>query len=223
MVSDYFPRLLANIGPTIAELFFKLEDENVSWIDFLKGYNRCAGRMTLSASLTVLYQLYTVASAMADNPTHLAFHPDGKITGYLLLNDVIMFLWMCWVIQRTSRIFKPLEDKSTVVLPEIYPLITSAFIYCSEVLDDLSIENPEIFVLQTKIPAEKLHTWILTTIPGLATCISQYVQFKLQAEIASPSAVHITYIFIYQMNYNNDLWFFASKSKTMHGYFFKLI
>ncbi|XP_058090990.1 uncharacterized protein LOC131237303 [Magnolia sinica] len=180
---DCFMELLVHLGPAIVDLFFTSDEGGVHWVEFLRGYVRCCGRMSLSMSINNLYRLYAAASGKAVIPSKLDFESDdadSKISGSLMPSDVLMLLWMCWIMSRSSRIRKLSDEKATLILPDINHLIFSAITLCNENSNDLNFKDCNILTLENHIFAQKFHHWVSTTVPGLAHCFSQYVHNRLQ-------------------------------------------
>ncbi|OVA12850.1 hypothetical protein BVC80_1805g55 [Macleaya cordata] len=178
-----FSRLLCHLGSAIVDLFFVADEGGVHWVEFLRGYIRCCGRMSLSLSLNTLYRLYATMSAKAGVPSELEFETeddDSKISGYLMSNDVLMILWMCWIMSWSSEISKFSKRQAEVDLPNINHLLLSAVTSCTEISNDVNIWSCSISDLEIQLPAQKLHTWALTTVPSLAHCFTQYIHDRLQ-------------------------------------------
>lgn len=186
-VPEHFTEMLVNLGPSIVDLFFNTGKEDVDWVAFLKGYNRCCGRMPLSASIYNLYKLYTALGREVGIGSGIVFDHDtdaGKIIGNVKLSDVLMLLWLCWTMAQSTKISKYCKQP-TYVLPDVYHLITSAYI-CSHEIDGLSnAGHGQTLELEKEISLQKLHMWILATIPGLSHCFTQYIQGRFHACITS--------------------------------------
>lgn len=185
-IPEHFPQLMSNVGPSIASLFLTAVDDavGVDWVGFLKGFNRCCARMPVSSSLDLLYKIYAMACGRAGTPCNLEFDSDaddGKVGGSFGSGELLMILWMCWVIEQESRILRMCKgEKDAVVLPDVSHLMLSAFVSCGVVGDDEKVWHFEVLGVDSGVSAQKLQTWVLTTAPGLANCLSKYVQEKLQ-------------------------------------------
>lgn len=180
---ECFLKLLAQLGLSLVDLFFIADKGGIQWVEFLRGFIRCCGRMPLSMALNNLFRLYSVCAIKAGIPSKLDFESDSvdsKIGGYLLPSELRMLLWMCWIMSQSSRIMKFSEGKFVLVLPDVNHLILSATISCSENSKDLNVKECDISALKNHISAQKLHIWALTTTPGLADCFTQYVHSQLQ-------------------------------------------
>ncbi|XP_077220878.1 TLD-domain containing nucleolar protein [Tasmannia lanceolata] len=176
-----FLELLPNLGPAIIDLLFN-QVEGVNWLEFLKDYIRVCGRMPLSGSLNLLLKLYATIRAKSGVPSKLEFESDsddGKISGSLMAKDLLMILWLCWIMSQNSKILKLGKENVGLVLPDIDHLVFSALEFC-EVGDGLNIRECDIFGLENQISAQKVHMWALTTVPGLGNCFTQYVNDRLQ-------------------------------------------
>ncbi|OVA12851.1 TLDc [Macleaya cordata] len=182
-VPECFLKLLCQLGPAIVDLFFTVDKGGVHWIEFLRGYIRCCGRMSSSVSLNTLYRLYAGTSAKAGFPSKLEFESeddDSKISGYFMSSDVLMLLWMCWTMSWCSEFSKFSKHQAELDLPDVNHLILSAVTSCTEVSNDVNVWNCSISGLEVQLPAQKLHMWALTTVPSLAHCFTQYVHDRLQ-------------------------------------------
>ncbi|XP_078448351.1 TLD-domain containing nucleolar protein [Wolffia australiana] len=179
---EKFREILASLGPSIVDLFFNRGKENITWADFLRGYNRCCGRISLSASIHDLYRLYSALVKDNDLISGPSLEDDDldsvKLTGKLKLVDVLMLLWICWIMVQSTKITKVCK-RSSYVLPDLRPLITSAYVSSGEIGDDQTLD------LENEISLQKLHMWILATVPGLSHCFTQYIKDRLHIYIAS--------------------------------------
>ncbi|KAF8405346.1 hypothetical protein HHK36_010250 [Tetracentron sinense] len=178
-VPECFPGLLSHLGSSIVDLFFRAGEGGVNWIEFLRGYIRCCGRMSVSISLNTLYRLYAATGV----PTKVEFESDdadSKISGSFTPTDVLMLLWMCWTMLSDSRNLKSSEGKAKLDLPDINHLVLSAVISCTEIGDTLNVWDFSISGLEVQLPAGKLHMWALTTAPSLTNCFTQFVHVRLQ-------------------------------------------
>ncbi|XP_068646698.1 uncharacterized protein [Aristolochia californica] len=173
-----FPELLAHLGPTIADQFFVSNKGGIVWVDFLRGYVRCCGRVSSSISLKTLYKVYAAVCVKVGLPLKLEFEsdePDSKISGSLLPSDIFMLLWTCWIMSITK-----ITKNDGVILPDIKNLVLAAIQSCTVATGDLTEAAWEVSTTQEPVPAPKLHVWALTTVPGLAHCLSQFIHDRLQ-------------------------------------------
>ncbi|XP_072974503.1 uncharacterized protein [Typha angustifolia] len=189
-VPDEFPQLVQHLGPSVVSLFFTTSDGDSDWVDFLKRYNRCCARMPVAQSLNMLYRLYSAACREAGFGCNLEFDSDeddgGKVGGSFGSNELLMFLWMCWIMMQCRRISMRINgEKDVLVLPDVKPLILSAMVSCGVVGDDEGIWNCNVLGFEKSISVQKLQTWVLTTAPGLVQSLSHYVREKLQDCMAS--------------------------------------
>nr|DAD46993.1 TPA_asm: hypothetical protein HUJ06_016930 [Nelumbo nucifera] len=139
--------------------------------------------MSASMSLNTLYRLYAVTSAKAGHPSKLEFESDetdGKISGSLVSADVLMLLWICWIMFQSSRYLKSSKGQAKIDLPDIKHLILSAVTSCAELGNDLNIWDCSISSLEFELPAGKFHMWALKTVPNLVQCFNQFVHNRLQ-------------------------------------------
>ncbi|XP_050237896.1 uncharacterized protein LOC126687377 isoform X2 [Mercurialis annua] len=184
-MSDSFCLLVDNLGESIVQLFFVVDKGGgVSWIELLRGYLNCCGRVPASVALNVLLKLFCTTCAKAGLPLKLEFEPmnddDGKIGGFVLATDVVMLLWICWTMLWDSKTCTSLEGRGNLCLPDVSHLVLSAVVYCVEDSGGFDLWDCDISALDVQIPAGKFVTWALTTVPCLTDCFTQFVNARLQ-------------------------------------------
>ncbi|KAK9112995.1 hypothetical protein Scep_020514 [Stephania cephalantha] len=179
-----FLKLLSQLGQTIVDLFFVAgEGGGVNWIEFLRGYTKCCARMPVSMYIHTLCRVFAAASEKAGFLKDLEFEfydTDCKISGNFTPGDLIILLWLCWVMSQVTKrvpLFK-VEDK--LGLPDIDHIVLSAISTCVEARDELKMWDCSALDLEVQLPAQNVHAWILKTVPGLADCFSQYVHARIQ-------------------------------------------
>ncbi|KAL6295602.1 hypothetical protein ACE6H2_003744 [Prunus campanulata] len=177
-VPDSFPMLLDHLGSSILDLFFISEKGGVSWVEFVRGYNKCCVRMSASMSLNILLKVFAVTLQKAGSPSNLEFESDDvecKITGSLKPVDVLVLLWMCWAISWNSRTSKISKEKTDLPLPDINQIVLSAVVSCADVGSGLNVWDCQLSVLEVELPVGKFLSWVLRTVPSLPDCFSQFV------------------------------------------------
>lgn len=187
-VPDYFLRLLDQLGPSIVDLFFVAQKGGISWVEFLRGYTKCCGRMSASMSLDNLLRVFSFMTVKVGMPSKLQFESDDadcKISGSLQPNELLVLLWMCWTMMWSSRMSKFSHRKLNLTLPDINDLVLSAIVSCAELGSSLNVWECDIRRLEVQLPAGKIHTWALNTVPNLADVFSQFVHFGLQNNATS--------------------------------------
>ena len=187
-VLDYFLQLLDHLGPSIAEVYFMPEKGGIGWVEFLRGYTKCCGRMSASMSLGALMRVFSVMTVKVGIPSKLQFESDDadcKISGSLQPNELLGLLWICWIMTWSSRMSKFSNGKLNLDLPDINNLVLSAVVSCAEVGNDLNVWDYDITKLELQLPAGKIHTWALNTVPNLADCFVQFVHVRLQKTATS--------------------------------------
>lgn len=182
-------RLLSNLGSTIVDLYFIPDDGGLSWVEFVRGYVNCCGRMTASVCLTNLLRVFEVAAKRVGLAAELGFESDGsdsKVTGHLMPSDVYALLILCWSMSwsTTTIMVSKSEEDPVFCVPDVENLLFSAIESCAEGGGSLDFWNCDIFDLQAKVPAGKFMTWVLGTIPRLPDCFSQFVSGSLQRSVA---------------------------------------
>lgn len=181
-----FQGLLSHLGSSIVDLFFLADKGGVSWIEFLKGYVKCCGRMYASTSFNMLFRVFAMAAVKADISAKLLFESDDsdcKMSGFLTPTDVLMLLWMCYVMSLNSKFFESLGGKGDYSLPDLSHLVLSAVLLCAEVGNDLNPWDCDILSMTVPLPAGKIHMWALKTVPSLPDCFTQFVHGRIQKTI----------------------------------------
>lgn len=185
-VPDGFSGLLENLGSSIADLFFVSDEDGVSWLEFVRGYNKCSARMSSSMSLNTLLRVFASAVKTSGLSLNLEIESedegDHKITGFLTPNDVLMLLWLCWSMvwdSQSSKLPKK-KKKGSLFLPDISHIVWSAVTSCSETESELDVWDRDITGLEVQIPAGKFLTWVLHTLPSLPDCFAHFVHSRIQ-------------------------------------------
>ncbi|KAI3745981.1 hypothetical protein L6452_08396 [Arctium lappa] len=179
---ENFPGLLNHLGHAIVDQFFIAEKGGLDWIAFLHGYTNCCGRMPTSSSLNNLLKVFGVAMMKSGVTTGLQLESseaDHKINGYLLPADLLMLLWMCWVMSWSSKNPQLSKGKAKFGLPDINNLVLSAVSSCADGGADLNIWDCNLFDSNIQLPIGKLHVWALRTVPNLSECFVQFIHSRL--------------------------------------------
>lgn len=182
-VPDSFPRLLEHLGSSFIDLFFVPDKEGLNWVEFVKGYVKCCGRMSASMSFNTLLRVYSVTAKNAGFSPKLEFESDEadcKINGSISTVDLIMFLCMCWTMSWDGRRAKSAECKGCLFLPDITHLILSALVSCTESGNSLDVWDTDVSGLELELPIGKFLTWALTTIPNISECLAHFCNSRLQ-------------------------------------------
>ena len=177
-----FPVLLSHVGSAIVDQFFLTEKGGVSWVEFLRGYVNCCGRTVTSASFNNLFKVFVIAHNKAGLPVGLQFdsaEDDGKMSGSLLPTDLVMLLWMCWIMSWDSRKLQSSTSPGSSGLPDIHHLVLSAVESCAESSNKFDLWNSRISGLDVQLLAAKFHMWGVKTVPYLADCLAHFVYTRL--------------------------------------------
>ncbi|XP_027333194.1 uncharacterized protein LOC113848033 [Abrus precatorius] len=194
-VSDLLPVLLNHLGSSLVDQFFVTDRGGINWVEFVRGYNKCCGRVSASISLNMLLRVFVDISGRASVPLHLEFESgdaDCKINGFLLPSHVLLLLSVCWVMSWGSRILK---GEGSTSLPDLTHLVLSASTSCAKVEGGFNVWDCDISSLEVQLPAGKFVTWVMSTVPCLPDCLRQYFHARLQMavtagdEVASSSSV----------------------------------
>lgn len=194
-VADSLRGLLGNLGPSIADLFFVPEKGGLSWVEFLRGFVKCCGRMPASMLLNTLLRVFATTFARAGLTLKLEFESgdaDCKISGFLRPIDVLMIFWMCWTMWGDARARKFSKGKEEIFLPDVNHLVLSAVESCAEVGSDVNFWDCNISDLEIQLPVGKFLTWTLTTVPSLTDCFTQFVYVRLQSCVTSENPSEIS-------------------------------
>ncbi|XP_021905325.1 uncharacterized protein LOC110820205 isoform X2 [Carica papaya] len=181
-MSDSFSALLDHLGSSMVDLYFIPEKEDVSWVNFVKGYVKCCGRLSASMSFNRLLRLFAVTARKAGLPLKLEFESDEadcKINGFLKPADVLMLLCMCWTMSWDSRA-KSLKEQQNLYLPDLGHLVLSAVLSCAEVGSDLNLWEWDISGLEIELPIGNFLTWAFTTVPAITDCFIQFFHARLE-------------------------------------------
>ncbi|PON70764.1 TLDc domain containing protein [Parasponia andersonii] len=181
---DAFLGLLDSFGSAMVNLFFVPGKGGVSWVEFVKGYNKCSGRMSSSMSLNALLRVFCAAVRKAGLSLSLEFESDDadcKISGFLLPTDVLLFLWFCWTMLWDSHNSKISKMRVKLCLPDVNHVVISAITSSAEVNSSLNVWNCDISGLEVQLPIGKFRTWVLQTLPSLPDCFVQFVHARIQS------------------------------------------
>lgn len=179
---DSFSGLLENVGASIVDVFFVAEKGGLSWVEFVKGYVKCCGRMAASMVVSNLLRVFALAANKAGHQVDLQFESDEadcKVGGHLVPTDVLMLLWMCWTMLWSSKVHKLPRGKVALFLPDISCLVLSAVVSCADNGSSLNLWNFDIFGSEVQLPAGKFVAWALATVPTLPDCYSQFIHEHL--------------------------------------------
>ncbi|PON93859.1 TLDc domain containing protein [Trema orientale] len=176
--------LLDSFGSAMVNLFFVPGKGGVRWVEFVKGYNECSGRMSSSMSLNTLLRVFCAAVRKAGLSLSLEFESDDadcKISGFLLPNDVLLFLWFCSTMLWDSHNSKISKKRVKLCLPDVNHMVMSAITSSAEVNSSLNVWNCDISGLEVHLPIGKFLTWVLQTLPSLPDCFAQFVHARIQS------------------------------------------
>ncbi|KAM6574261.1 hypothetical protein CsatA_022588 [Cannabis sativa] len=185
-IPDAFPDLLDHFGSAMVDLFFMPEKEGVSWVEFVKGYNKCSARMSSSMSLNNLLRVFFATAKKAGLPLNLEFESDDadcKISGFLLPTDVFLFFWLCWTMLWDSHNLRSSKAKAILCLPDINHLVKSVLTSSSEVSSSLNIWDCDLLGLEVQLPVGNFISWILSTLSSLPDCFSQFVHARILSSV----------------------------------------
>ncbi|KAF9604417.1 hypothetical protein IFM89_006426 [Coptis chinensis] len=165
------------------------DKEGVDWIQFLRGYIKCCGRMPALMSLNKLYKLYvaTCSKAGLASKLELEFESDDtdKVSGYFTSIDVVMFLWIRWAMSQNAIMKKLSLWEEKLEILDMNPLALSAITSCTDDVKELNVWDCCVSGLDVQLPAQKLHMWVLSLVPSLAHCFKEYVDARFRVSVVS--------------------------------------
>ncbi|GAV76083.1 TLD domain-containing protein [Cephalotus follicularis] len=182
-IHDNFMGVLDHLGSSLVDLFFVPEKGGVSWVEFVKAYVKCCGRISASTSLNTLLRLFHMTMDKAGFSSKLEFESDDadcKISGSLLPIDVLMLLCMCWTMQWNFRSLKFFKRQEKLCLPDFSHLVLSSVISCDEVGSGFNVWKCDISSLDFNLPVGKFLTWTMKTVPSIVDCFTEFFHAKLQ-------------------------------------------
>lgn len=191
--------LSQNVASTIIDSIFEPNEKGISWRAFLRGVEKCH-QPSVSFKLKLLLFFFFRLKKKAELPTTFSFTnedfgnlPQANPTGDMNLPELQDFLWLCWLMgyDANSHDMDGLLD-----LPNVEPLVKSAHLACSD--KDLAADS---------LLMEKLHKWMLRTIPGLPVSLLEYIQFRIHKSAASIQVLslskfssHFVVIWVFQQH-----------------------
>ncbi|KAL9271597.1 hypothetical protein AKJ16_DCAP25566 [Drosera capensis] len=183
----YLTSLLDHFGPAVIDLHFTSQNGGgISWIEFLRGYMRCCGRIPASSSLNALFKVSALSAEKAGSSQKLQFDSgeDGgsKVRGSITPVELGMILWLCWMMSWSARRSSNCATtKNVVYLPDVNSLVASAIVCCAENgSSDFDAWRSEVLTFQVELDAAKIHSWTLTTVPNLAGCFSHFIHSTIE-------------------------------------------
>ncbi|KAI4317135.1 hypothetical protein L6164_025034 [Bauhinia variegata] len=192
-IPDSLPVLLDHLSSSVVDQFFLPAKGGVSWIEFVKGYNKCCERMSVSMSLTLLVRVFLATERNANMPLDLEIESndvDCKINGSFLPIHVLLLLLMCWVMSWDCRNLKHSEGKGIPTLPDLNHLVLSAITSCAKLENNLNVWDSNISNLEVQLSTGKFVTWVSSTVPCLPDILRQYFHSRLQTldELVPPNS-----------------------------------
>ncbi|KAI9108725.1 hypothetical protein K1719_020372 [Acacia pycnantha] len=187
-IHKFFPVLLDHLGSSIVDQFFMPAKGQLTWIEFVRGYNKCCARMSASMSLNMLLRVLHSTLGRANVPINLEFElddTDGKMNGSLLPSDVLLLLFTCWCMSWDCRSLKHPEGKASLSPPNLNHLVLSVITSCAKIDSGLNVWDSDFSSSEVQIPVGKFVTWVLSTVPCLSDCLSQFFHARLQNQATS--------------------------------------
>lgn len=104
---------------------------------------------------------------------------ENKVSGCLLPVDLLMLLWMCWVMWWDCKKLNSAESLGDSGLPDVTHLVLSAIESCAEDGGKLDLWECKTLETNVQLPAAKITMWALKTVPNLTDCLSHFVHARL--------------------------------------------
>ena len=108
----------------------------LSRVLFVRGFNHCCARVPASCSLALLLRVYAAACAGAGAPCGVQLQSDegggedGKVVGELTREEMVVFLWMCWVMAWSTSASRVAGDGGEKSEPVAVNGIGNKFFFC---------------------------------------------------------------------------------------------
>ncbi|KAL9667520.1 hypothetical protein QQ045_001881 [Rhodiola kirilowii] len=184
-LSGRLSKVLDHVGKAVVDAFFMVEKGGVSWIEFLNGYMKCCGHNSASVTLGNLLKVFALSGEKAGFSVDLGFECDEEnqevtMSGILLASDVIVLLWMCWVMSFYSLDCEAWGLMRSHDLPDVDHLVLSAVVSCIEEASSVDVWENDLSGFEVQLPAVKLKSWFTSTVPQIASCFSKFVNAGLQ-------------------------------------------
>lgn len=185
---ECFQEFLDHMGSSITDTLFVPEKGGITWIEFLRGYLRCCGRMSVSSLLNILFRVLALSAERAGCPLKLNFESDeldSKTSGSISLRELGMILWVCWIMSWNSRSLDNAIEREDLNLPDLNHLVLSAVVSCTDNGNDVDVWNSDVFSLDAELAVGKIQMWVLRTVPNLADCFSHFISSRLKGAVGS--------------------------------------
>ncbi|KAH9606761.1 hypothetical protein KSS87_009781 [Heliosperma pusillum] len=185
---ECFPGVLEHMGAAITDTLFPSncqEGGGITWVDFLRGYVRCCGRMPASSLLNILFRVLALAAQRAGSAMKLEFDSeefDGKASGSISPQDLGIILWVCWIMSSN-----PPRESQDVSLPDVSHLVLSAVESCADNASAIDLWGSDILSLEPELTVGKIHTWAIRTVPNLTDCFSHFITSRMKQDSSSES------------------------------------
>ncbi|XP_048227415.1 uncharacterized protein LOC8274632 isoform X4 [Ricinus communis] len=167
-----FPVLLDHLGASVVDLFYITEKkEGISWVEFLRGYLKCCGRMPASLALNLLLKVFSTTCAKAGLPLKLEFESIDDVDCKIALD-----------VQIPAGKFLSWALTTVPCLTGCFTQFVHARLQSSASLEDKS--EPSTSSLGEISPREACNAYLLTL--GRAWAISLNLRGTPSAEILKP-------------------------------------
>ncbi|KAI5063497.1 hypothetical protein GOP47_0022044 [Adiantum capillus-veneris] len=164
--SSQLGTLSQSVASTIIDVIFKPDEKGISWKALLEGVEKCH-QPSVSVKLNLLLYFFYNLKKKGKLPLLFSFEdedsshlPQAGLTGHLTLSELQDFFWLCWLLA-----YSAFSHAKCSHLPNVEPLMKSAQAACS----DGNVEKETLSM-------EKLHKWMLLTIPRLPFSLFDFIR-----------------------------------------------
>ncbi|XP_021722543.1 uncharacterized protein LOC110690026 isoform X2 [Chenopodium quinoa] len=189
-VPDCFRRFLDQMAASITDTLFVPQKGGITWVEFLRGYVKCCGRISASLLLNIMLRVFALSADRAGSPMGIHFDSDeldGKTSGSISPRDLGMIIWVCWIMSWNSRSSKSATESEHVSIPDLNHLVLSAVVSCTDNGSDVDVWNTDVLSLEAELTAGKIHMWAIRTLPNLTECFSNFISSRLKAASIEPT------------------------------------
>lgn len=124
-----------------------------------------------------------MAAEKAGLSTKLEFemaHYECNMSGSLLPADLLMLLWVCWMMSWHNRDKNNSQQKANHSLPDLNHILLPAVMSCTDISSNINVRSCNVLESKVELSADKIYIWALKTVPLLADIFWQFVQAKLR-------------------------------------------
>ncbi|KNA23091.1 hypothetical protein SOVF_028010 isoform B [Spinacia oleracea] len=185
-----FQGFLDHMAASITDTLFVPQKGGITWVEFLRGYVKCCGRISASSLLNIMLRVFALSADRAGCPMNINFDSDevdSKTCGSISPLELEMIIWVCWIMSWNTRSSKCAMESEHVSVPDLNHLILSAVVSCMDNGSDFDLWNADVSNIEAELTAGKIHMWAIRTVPSLAECFSNFITSRLKAAPIKPT------------------------------------